>query len=1294
MFGKTLGGQSTLGIPSASTPTSTPAPAMNNQLPQKTNGLFGNATTNFGTSTPSPSGTFGSAASQNKPPNGGLFGNTAQTSSQPSNNLFGNSNTAKAPQGNTTGSLFGATAPATTTNTGLFGNSNTAGGLGSTGGLFGNTNKPPVTGGLFGSNNAAPQVGTQTGSLFGNSNTNTKPAGASLFGNSSTTNVQPTATGQLGNPTTTTTNGTLFGGKPATANLMGGQSLFGNKPQAGNGLFGNSIQGTNNVSSIPSNTVKFDMSNMPKSITPSVQKQEPSTMQTPSTRTSFSLPSKSRSEHQVLPSNIFGKLNTRLKYIKESSTKGIFSTSSKGWSHLPYNGNRIADDKTLSLNKTKDMHMNIMSINSLEGQDIKNLRVLKIDPNRSAAKKLKLLPNIAVPTQQVVQSVDNLKHVVTTQPKENNSIDNNENIELATTNVPLSRESKSSVENVENSFKDIDQIPSDYWCSPSPDELRKLSSEQLASVSNFIIGRKGYGTISFNFDVDLTSVARNIETQLFGKIVNFNSSKTVEVYPDHNTKPTVGYGLNIPATISIEGVYPIDKKTKKPHVNSQKSSEIQLLIRRLKNMKGMEFISYNPFGGIWTFRVNHFSIWGLIDSEDVEIDEADLKQEEKTEEKIQDDRMIQTRTLAQSNSSNVKQSSENDTQANLLVLQDRSFGDQDYELDNTGDNDLVEEKAYEPEVDEEDIELMEAEPSLEITDDWVEQLRIASASNNSVFVKRFSQSKIEENPMTLLFSDFNQNFETMKKIVKERRMTTNYTFAKFDSHSRLLTKNINKTSGTQFLSLKSSLNEDELIMKSSLLDLHLKSVEIEQRETNRYPTIKSHTLHFTAILPLIHQSSPDYEVWRLCSILHDEIVLPQEIKNDAVRGTLCKESRYKSLCNWVLDQIKEEVNFKIKGASDPLDMIFYFLFLNDNINASKVAISSNNAYLSVILSFLGSNDPRVAEFASNQLEAWEISGHQVEPKVRRIYEILGETFFNSKTSILKLLEDFSWLAVFGLGLFYGRIDENSLENLTLSLLEKIPHPSEDLRYVTLQLFSCEKNTEQLFKTLKYQNQQLGTQFAWYYVQILKFRDAKTFSNDYCDLLTLDLMEDLRIEELTEQALFVSCFLKNDRVASQQISDLVSRNIVTFIQNKILLERLQIPESVVYSAAAVLDKYNGNYLSQLENLLEAGSFKEAETEMMLIVGPKLVLKYNAQHNTEVLETLSTFLKKFPKDKMDNWRNTLQVYEEFVDIILKNNQNNNKTKSIEDSLKLLMRYHKHKLVPACCNIIEKKLKAMQF
>ena len=1316
MFGRNLGGQSTFGLPAASTPTSTPAPAMNNQLPQKTGGLFGNATTNFGTSTPSPSGTMGNPLGQNKPPVGGMFGNaTNNTVGQTANNnLFGNSATTNAPQSNTAGGLFKAAAPGTSnlnsgglfgnaaTNTtsnppttSLFGNSNTATTTttATTGGLFGNANKPAVGGSLFGNNNTTTQSSTQPGSLFGNSNIATKPVGTSLFGNSTTANTQPATTGLFGNSSTnnTATTGGLFGSKPATTGLTGTTSLFGNEPQTGNSLFGTSTQ-TNTIGSAPASSgVKYDLSNMPKSITPAAPKLDTSRTRSHDNRASFSSQVTNPVKSQVLPSNIFGKLNTRLRYVKEKSTKGIFSPSSKDWSYLPYN----KQDSSIGGYPNKGAHepKHFLALKSVEDQRIKNLRVLRIDPSRSAAKKLKLLPNSSVTTQEIIQTIDNLKHSTDIEntaerdpvSSDHDSRDNN--------NTDLS--SNSNDRNEENLIStEMESQRSGYWCSPSPEELKELSTEQISSVSNFMIGRKGYGTISFNYDVDLSAFARDIEGQLFGKVVNFNSTRTVEVYPDYNTKPPVGYGINVPATISIEGVYSIDKKTKKPHVNVQKSSEIQLLIRRLRNMKDMEFISYNPFVGVWTFKVNHFSIWGLVDSEDVEIDEEDLKEEEELEKRIQQDQLIQKRTLAQSNLPQGNQSFEGNTQNNLLALQDQSFTNSGFDPTELEDDGLIEEKAFEPQVEEQDIELMEVEPSLEVVDNWVDQLKVAATSDNSIFNKRFSESKVEENPMTLLFSDFNENFEKMKKIARERRLTPDYTFAKFTSNSKLLAKDVTQVSGVKISSLDLPLDTYDLIMNDNVLSTHLKSITITERKSNGFPIVSNHSLNFTKILPLVPQTSSDYKAWQLCSIVFDKIEIPLQVDNQTVKETLTKKLRFESLTAWILEQIKNELMTKIKLSTDPLDKIFYYLFLNDNVNAAKTAMESNNAYLSVILSLLGSNDPRVIDFAANQLEAWKLSGHQIEPKIRRIYEIISETFFLSTSSVNKLLDEFSWLAVFGLGLFYGKVDENSLEELISSILSVIPPSDNDLSYIVLQLFSTHTSIEHLFKTLKDESTELNTQFSWYFIQILKCRDSNSFSNEYSDVLTLDMIEELRVHEFVEQQLFVSCFLNNDRVAEQQISNIITRNISKFQSDSGVVGKLEIPKSLIFSASAFLDKCNGNYLSALENLLNAGSYKDAQKEMMLCVGPKLILKYNVGNDIEVIETLQRFLEKFPKEQIEDWGNTLQVYEEFAAVILKSSKNDQKIINIKNSLKQLMKYNNHKLVPACCNIMEKKLKAIQI
>ena len=1276
MFGRNLAGQSTFGAANASTPTSTPAQALNSQLPQKTTGLFGNSNNSLGTSTPSPSGTFGNATAQNNGATGGLFGNTASQNNAPaSNNLFGNKPTGPSAPANPSGGLFGNAASTNTTGGGLFGNANKPA---ATGGLFGNTaastSQPtnPTTS-LFGNSTASTAQPTNpTSSLFGNTNTAPKPTGPGLFGNSATTSNTNTL-GSMNN------NGGLFGNNSSTTTSTLPQSQ---------GLFGNSAQ-TNNGG-------KFNISNMPDSITPLTQKKENTSLSTPANRTSFSLPSNTasiRQKTQVLPSNIFGKLNSRLDYARESSTRGLFSSiSSKSWSYVPSSRNiESGTGSNTSLNKRIPGKPSLLD--NRHKSEMKTLRTLRIDPDRSSAKKQKLLPEVAVPTKQVVHTIENFNHAQSPEVGKEKSI-TKEPVNLPTE----SKDSSSKADVGTKSNEEASHIiatanSSEYWCSPSAKDLKQLTTKQLSSVSNFMIGRKGCGTISFNYDVDLTAFATDFEGQLFDKTVIFHSSKTVEVYPDHNTKPMMGYGLNIPATISLEGIYPIDKVTKKAHVNPENSSEIQVLIRRLKNMNEMEFISYNPFGGIWTFKVEHFSIWGLVDSEDLEIDEEDMR--DASPQNIPPYQgETKERTLAQSNLVSTNTMRANSTQDDLLHLQNNSF-DPSVNSPEINDIDLIEEKPYEPNVNEKDLQLMDIDPPLSISNNWVSQLSLASKAENSIFATQSLVLKQESNPMSLLFSKFNKDFETMKKITKERRLTSNYSFAKFDFRSELLVKNVKTISGIEITTVPTTRNTTDSIMSEQILNLHLQNVKIGKRTANEFPVIDSHSLHFRNILPQIPYTANNYQVWRLCSILYDDIEISKDITSPSVAAVLLKKTRYDMLCNWVIDQVRNEVEESMRQATDVLDRIFMFLLLNDTINASKLALESNNAYLSVILTFLGSNDPRVTEYASHQLDAWESSGHQIEPKIRRIYEILAGSFLDSTQSIKKMGDQFSWISILGLGLFYGKIDEYSLIDLVRSLISRIDCISDDLRYVSLQLFSSEGPMEALFQEIKAENHTLGPQFSWYFVQILKSKDNNTFSDEYSDMLSLELLEELRIKNSVNQALFVSCFINNDIVASQQITDLVTHHITKLNQSsQHLLKDLQIPSKTIYSALATMDKYNGNYLSELDNLLLARLFDDAQKELLLFVAPKLILNYNSTDNVEALRTLKQFLDRFPKKGMATWPTTLGIYDLFIDVMLNEKRDESKMKQIEEGLRLLMKFHNHKFIPACCTIIEKRLNSVSF
>jgi len=86
----------------------------------------------------------------------------------------------------------------------------------------------------------------------------------------------------------------------------------------------------------------------------------------------------------------------------------------------------------------------------------------------------------------------------------------------------------------------------EYYCSPSLAELGRLSASDMArGVSEFTVGRKGYGSITWKGTVDV----RGLDLDA---IVDIGDGY-VELYPASSgiPEPEVGQGLNRPAQVSI-----------------------------------------------------------------------------------------------------------------------------------------------------------------------------------------------------------------------------------------------------------------------------------------------------------------------------------------------------------------------------------------------------------------------------------------------------------------------------------------------------------------------------------------------------------------------------------------------------------------------------------------------------------------------------------------------------------------------------------------------------------------------
>ncbi|VEL22380.1 unnamed protein product, partial [Protopolystoma xenopodis] len=106
-----------------------------------------------------------------------------------------------------------------------------------------------------------------------------------------------------------------------------------------------------------------------------------------------------------------------------------------------------------------------------------------------------------------------------------------------------------------------------YFTLPTLDELAgMINADGRCVVSDFVIGRRHYGHIIFPGETDISNIDLD-------KVVHIRR-REVTVYPDDDTKPPVGFGLNRRAEICLEAVWPTDKTTRKPIKSPERLSHM------------------------------------------------------------------------------------------------------------------------------------------------------------------------------------------------------------------------------------------------------------------------------------------------------------------------------------------------------------------------------------------------------------------------------------------------------------------------------------------------------------------------------------------------------------------------------------------------------------------------------------------------------------------------------------------------------------------------------------------------
>lgn len=654
-----VGAAAGTGLFGASTATSSAPTGLFGTTPSNSSFSFGNKNA-FGQTGAS---TFGANT-------GGLFG---QPTAQPATSLFnkpfgqatttpntgfsfGNTNTLGQPQTSTMG-LFGSTQA--TQPTGLFGTStNTSAGtaFGAGNSLFGQTNTTPFGGvgsstlfnnkpGGFGTTTTtAPAFGTGSGGLFGFGATNT---GSSLFGNK-------TAPGTLGAGL-----GTGFG-----QGLNTGQtSLFGNNQPKLGGTLGTGTFGSGGFNA--TNTgLGFGGPQAPVALSdPNATAAQQLVLQQQLTALAYSpygdsplfrnpISDPKKKEERLKPTNPAAQkaltTPTHYKLTPRPATKvrpKALQTAGTAKAQL-FDG---LDDDEPSMSSGA-----FMPRKSIKKLVLKNLNISNLaSPSRGE-------PDEAPSPARYPDSEDRLHE------KNHSDVDSVHDEDVSgfypppslSKPLPLSQEKKrinsmddtivalnmrSALSNSldgsaeESSFTEeevLNDVPphpagivlsrEGYYTIPSMEELAKMTDEEgKCVVDGFTIGRRGYGSIYFEGLIDLTNL--NLD-----EIVHVRN-KEVIVYTDDGNKPSVGEGLNRPAEVTLNEVWPIDKTTRALIKSPERLEEMNYKnkLEAASRKQGAQFKEYRPETGSWVFKVKHFSKYGLQDSDDEDDDAASTAEPKK-----------------------------------------------------------------------------------------------------------------------------------------------------------------------------------------------------------------------------------------------------------------------------------------------------------------------------------------------------------------------------------------------------------------------------------------------------------------------------------------------------------------------------------------------------------------------------------------------------------------------------------------------------------------------------------------
>ncbi|KAI5954905.1 NUP145 [Candida jiufengensis] len=753
-----------------------------------------------------------------------------------------------------------------------------------------------------------------------------------------------------------------------------------------------------------------------------------------------------------------------------------------------------------------------------------------------------------------------------------------------------------------------------YWSTPEIDVLSELEDEQLRSINNFIIGRVGHGQIAYDYPIDLTRVKENSELngtsimeELFDNTISINNP-TILAYKDDNNKPALGFELNVPATITLENIKPAEGKSIDDHINY------------LKRQIGMEFVKFDPLTSDWTFKVKHFSVWGLVDEKQQDLlnlkrkqdanetdalieyskvyENEDLDQELKKQRLNEDSKIVpggwgllhpqrdDLLTLKRSLVSNeisgiISQHKENDLTGQVNGITIDSDVEDDEEDFDIADVDEVKINAYEPIItDETAFDVIRNKSSFPTTNNWLLQLELANQYNSAMAPMAASQSRIENLTIDkvdeILFPNFNKNQNKSEVAIEVDNKITSF-----------------------------ELSKDHDI--TSTFKTMLDTANITKRK-NQIPKItQPKGFKFSDVTNYFPQNS----AITLAEILFDS---PDQV-------SISKFGK------WLQNYNKSTVDQLLKeNEDDLLQCAFICLCANDIMKAIDYALKSKSQHLSVILSLANLQDEFVQLPAQDQLQTWEESRsiEYIPKPIIKIYQLLAN-------QLEKLTDNLPWNITLGLNIFFGK-SKDSLKSL-ISKFENIFPENDDVSDI-LRFYAAGFDHDKLA------NSSLSNLSKWIFAVVL--------ANFSFDDISEKLGSELESTGYWKETIIVYSSILDDTKAEELIRKVVINKIkqiktLSSSEESYLLNTLQIPESLIYEAIALERQQSGDYWGEINALIKVGFWEKAHDTIVKELGPSITI---TNSSIDILKLLN-ILTKFPQNGLiiPTWNKGAGIYQNY-------------------------------------------------